>query len=234
MEDVTHVVVRFARSAGIVALFVAAATGRHPERRALRVRRRPSADFRARRLHAQHDHPRLRRRRPADRRVRDPAARHRRLRRHQPAAAAGDHRDRRHGVRPPFRHQHLAHRRRPRSTDIIEMRRGAGRQHADAAARAQSQGAVRAHVEKRGDLCRLPRAEGEGADSRDPDREALHQARDLHDLLQSDVPGARRVRRRSRVAPVFRQVEQAAHARGGGPHRRHLPDHPSGRARSSI
>ena len=193
------------------------------ERRALRVRRRSSADLRARRLHAQHHHARLRRRQPADRRVRHPAARGRRLRRHQPAAAPGDHRDRGHRVRPPFRHQHLAHRRGGDHRHHRDAAR-AGRQHADAAAGAQPQGAVRADVQKRGDLFRLPRAEDEGADPRDPDREALHQARDLHDLLQPDVPRARRLRRRGRVAPVLRQVEQGADARGGGAHRRHLPD----------
>ena len=44
---------------------------RHPERRAVRLRRRPAADLRARRLLAEHDHARLRRQRSGDRRVRD-------------------------------------------------------------------------------------------------------------------------------------------------------------------
>ncbi len=61
-------------------------------------------------------------------------------------------------------------------------------------------------------------------DPRDPDREALHQERDLHDLLQSDVPRPWRLRRRGRLAALFPEVEQAADARGGGADRRHLPD----------
>ena len=61
-------------------------------------------------------------------------------------------------------------------------------------------------------------------DPRDSDREAVHEARDLHHLLQSDVPRARRLRRRGGVAHVLQQVEQAAVARGGGADCRHLPD----------
>ena len=60
-------------------------------------------------------------------------------------------------------------------------------------------------------------------DPRDPDREALHQAGDLHDLLQPDVPRARRLRRRGGVAAVLQQVEQGSHPRGSGADRRHVP-----------
>ena len=85
---------------------------RHPERRAVRLRRRPAAGLRARQLLAEHDHARLRGQRPGDRRVRDAAPRRRRLRRHQPAAAPGDHRHRGRRVRSALRRQHLAHLRR--------------------------------------------------------------------------------------------------------------------------
>ena len=54
------------------------------------------------------------------------------------------------------------------------------------------------------------------AHRRDPDREALHQARDLHALRQPDVPRRRRVRRRGRVAALFRQVREGSDARRGG------------------
>ena len=70
------------------------------------------------------------------------------------------------------------------------------RQHAHAAARAQA-------VPQAGEDAR---AEGQGGRARAPDREALHQAGDLHALLQPDEPRPRRVRRRGRVAGVLRQV----------------------------
>ncbi len=57
--------------------------------------------------------------------------------------------------------------------------------------------------------------------ARDPDREALHEARDLHALLQPDVLRPRRIRRRSGVAAVLRQVREGRLARGGRAHRRH-------------
>ena len=79
----------------------------------------------ARQLLAEHDHARLRVERPGHRRVRHAAARGRRLRRHQPAAAPGDHRDRGRRVRPHFginiwRIFVAA------ATDIIERRRAQG------------------------------------------------------------------------------------------------------------
>ena len=62
---------------------------------------------------------------------------------------------------------------------------GRRRQHADPAARPQ------AVPDRRKDLG----AEDQGGDPRHPDREALHEARDLHALLQPDVLRPRRLRR---------------------------------------
>jgi membrane carboxypeptidase/penicillin-binding protein len=45
------------------------------------------------------------------------------------------------------------------------------------------------------------------------DREAVHEEGNLRDLLQSDVSGARRLRRRGRLSSVFQQAEQTADAR---------------------
>ncbi len=70
---------------------------------------------------------------------------------------------------------------------------------------------------------KTPGAQDQGSDPRDPDREALHQARDLHALLQPDVLRPRRLRRRGRVAALLRQVGEGRHPRGGGAHRRHPP-----------
>src|SRR5262249_8481396 len=61
----------------------------------------------------------------------------------------------------------------------------------------------------------IVRAQGQGSDSRNRDREALYEERDLHDLLQSDVPGSRSVRRRGGVKAVLQQVEQAVDPGGG-------------------
>ena len=56
-----------------------------------------------------------------------------------------------------------------------------------------------------------------------PDREALHQERDHHALLQSDSVGPRHLRRRGGGAPLLRQVGQGRDARGSGAARRHHP-----------
>ena len=53
---------------------------------------------------------------------------------------------------------------------------------------------------------RRARAQDQGGAPRDADREALHQARDLHLLRQPDLLRARRLRRRGGVAPVLRQA----------------------------
>ena len=67
------------------------------------------------------------------------------------------------------------------------------------------------------------RPQDQGSVPDDSDREALHEARDLHALLQSHSLGPRDVRRRSRVPSVFRQVGEGPHARGSGAARRHHP-----------
>ena len=87
----------------------------------------------------------------------------------------------------------------------------ARREHADAAARPQ------AVPDRRQDAG----AKDQGGDPRDPDREALHQARDLHALLQPDVLRPRRLRRRGGLAALLRQVGEGRLARGGGADRRH-------------
>ena len=91
---------------------------------------------------------------------------------------------------------------------------GRRRQHADATAGAQ------AVPDRREDVG----AEDQGSAARDPDREALHQARDLHALLQPDVLRPRRLRRRGGVAAVFRQVGKGPDGRGG----RAIAGHPPG------
>ena len=101
--------------------------------------------------------------------------------------------------------------------------RRARREHAHPAARAQA-------VPRRDD--EDVGAEDQGSDPRDPDREALHQARDLHALLQPDVLRPRRLRRRGGVAALLRQVREGSDARGGGADRRHPPGQRARRART--
>ena len=110
----------------------------------------------------------LRRERPGRRRVRHRAARGREVRRHLAAAAPGDPVGRGRGLRPPLRRQRLAHRHH-RGRGRRQAAAGRG-EHAHAAARAQ------AVPDRREDVG----AEDQGGAARDPDREALHQARDLH------------------------------------------------------
>ena len=69
-----------------------------------------------------------------------------------------------------------------------------------------------------------PRAQDQGDPRRDPDRKALHEARDPHVLLQSDDLRPRHVRRRGRGAAVFRQARERRDARRSGDDRRHHPD----------
>ena len=104
--------------------------------------------------------------------------------------------------------------------DIIERRKARGRQHAHAAARAQA-------VPRRDEQERLVERKIKEAHPRHPDREALHQARNLHALLQPDVLRPRRLRRRGRRAAVLRQVREGSDRRRGGDDRRDPP----GRAR---
>ena len=90
-------------------------------------------------------------------------------------------------VRAALRSEHPAHR---RHADEGHRRAAQGRrrQHADAAARPQ------AVPDRREDLG----AQDQGSDPRHPDREALHEERDLHALLQPDVLRPRRLRRARR------------------------------------
>ena len=59
--------------------------------------------------------------------------------------------------------------------------------------------------------------------ARDPDREALHQARGLHALCEPDLPRARGVRRGGRFPHLLRQEREGPHGRRGGAHRGHHP-----------
>ncbi len=86
-----------------------------------------------------------------------------------------------------------------------------GREHAHAAAHAQA-------LPQAGEDAR---AEGQGGRARPPDREALHQAGDLHALLQPDEPRPRRVWRRGRGARVFRQAGEGPVAGRGRDDRGH-------------
>ena len=142
------------------------------------------------------------------RRVRDRAPRDHSLRGHLAQARAGDPRRRGPRVLPAHRPQHPAHRR--HAGQGHRRAPPARRQHADAAARPQ------AVPHRRQDLG----AEDPRGDPRDPDREALHEAGDLHALLQPDVFRPRRLRRRSRRAPLLRQIGEGRHARGSRHDRR--------------
>jgi hypothetical protein len=66
-------------------------------------------------------------------------------------------------------------------------------------------------------------AEDQGSAARDPDREAIHEARNLHAVLQPDVLRPRRLWRPGRVAAVLRQSGEGPHARGGRPDCRDPP-----------
>ncbi len=211
----THVVSSYRPQRGHRRALHRRGDARRPQRRHVRLRRRPAHGLGAGQLLAEHDHARLRVERPGDRRVRDAAARDRRLRRHQPAAAQRDHRDRGRRIRQALRHQLLAHLR-GRGDRHHRTAPRAGREHAHAAGGAQPRSL-------RPDQAEAVRAQDARDHPRDPDREALHQERDLHDLLQPDVPRPRRLRCRGGVAALFQQVEQAAVARRSGAHRRHLP-----------
>ncbi len=175
---------------------------RRPERRPVRLRRRPAADLGARQLLAEHHHTRLRVRRRGHRRIRRAAPPGRRLRRHlTPAAqaiiAAEDADFDRHfglSISRDRRHAHARrHRRNSRHAGWALVASGR-REHAHAAARAQPVSRSRRLPDRR----RQPRAEDQGSDRRDPDREALHEARNPDALRQPDALRPRHVRRRKR------------------------------------
>ena len=207
-----RIVVKLARSAGLASV-LRRRRPRHCERRALRVLRRSGEDLRARRLRAEHHHARL----CARRRVVGEFAMQRRevipydaispKLRQAIIAAEDDEFEQHFGLSIPRIVVTLM-------KDIAERAQGGRRQHADPAARAQ------AVPHRREDVG----AQDPRGDPRDPDREALHQAGDLHALRQPDVLRPRRLRRRGGVAPVLRQVGQGPRARGGGDDRRHPPE----------
>ena len=192
---------------------------RHRRRCALRLRRRPAGDQRARQLPAEHHHPHPGGQRRRHRRVRDRAPGGHRLRRHRAGAAVGDHGDGRRRLRAALRPEHLPHRH-----DGRQGRRhgpAGRRQHHHPAARPQSLPAERLHARRR--VRTVARAEDPRSDPGRPARAPLHQARDLRALRQPGA-AARRLRRGGRRADVLQQVGQGRHARRGGHHRRHHPD----------
>ena len=191
---------------------------RRRERRPVRVRARPAADRRARRLRAQHHHTRRGPRGRAHRRVRRATARHHRLRRHPGGAAAGDHRRRGRRVLRAQRHQRARHhpRRHPGRAAGRALQR---REHPDDAARAQRRGGRPGPRPREG-------VEAEAARDvlRDPSREALHQTRDPRPLREPGLAGhrhARRGRRRGGGAAPLRQVRPRRRAGRGRGHRGH-------------
>ena len=66
-------------------------------------------------------------------------------------------------------------------------------------------------------------SQAQGSAPHDSDREALHQARDLHALLQSHSLGPWHLRRRGRLPPLLRQVGEGPDARRSGAAGRHHP-----------
>ena len=194
-----HYVVRIARRAGIVLLFVAghragilsgmlfarAATCRRC-RRSTTTRRAPSHASTPPTATSSASSPR--------------APRRHHVRADLAAAAAGHHRGRGQGLRHAYRPQ--------RAADVVTAvtdlvrRAEARREHADAAAGPQPVSHEREDVV----------TQVQGAAALDRDREALHQARDLHALLQPHALGPRHVWRGSRLASLLRQV-------GEGPQR---------------
>ena len=210
-------VIRFARRAVIVALFVLAAVGGVFSGRPVRLRRRPAADLRARRLRAEHDHARLRARRRGHRRVRHPAPRRHRLRRHLAArcaqaiiAAEDADFDTHFGVS-------ISAHRRDRACATCSSGRRAGREHADPAAGAQP--LSRSH--------RLPEDVGAqdqgGARSPSRSRSATPSARSSRSTATrcTSGHGAYGVEAASRL--YFSKSREGPDARRGRAHRRHRP-----------
>ena len=159
-----------------------------------------------------------------DRRVRDRAPHRHRLRRHGARAASGHHRQRRRRLRAALRPERLAHH---------HHRRQGHRCPASASAPAPSRSSSRAMlfldeymingVFVRSGWPLVERKLKEMLVSRAA-RTALHQGRDPHALREPDQSRTRRVRRRGGLADVLRQVREGADARGGRDHRGDHPD----------
>ena len=191
---------------------------RDRQRCPVRLRRRHPRDQRPRPLPAQHHHPAVGLAGGPDRRVRDRTARRRALRRHCAGPAPGDHRHRGRRLRAALRPQHLPHpdhrlqgrRHRP-------ARRG---QHHHPATRAQPVPAAGVHARRR--LRTVDRAQDQGGPPRRPARKALHEAGDLRALRQPGA-AARRLRRRSRRAPLLPEIGARPHGGRSRDDRRHHP-----------
>ena len=177
------IVIRVARQAGLVVAVRRGGAARHAQRRALRLCRRPARDQRPRQLPAEHHHPPARPRRPGDRRVRHRAPRRHRLRRHGAGAADRPSSP----ARTPTSSSTSASASRASSSPRSRTCSTASAP-APARSRSSSRGRCSCRTTCRaasssGRDARL-RAQDQGGDRRDPAREALHQARDLHLLRQ--------------------------------------------------
>ncbi len=206
-------VVRIARSAGLIALFMIAALLGIATGVIFAYARRRAADLGARRLRAKHHQPRLRSRRRGRRRIRHSAARGDSLRRHLPEAPAGDHRRGGLRVRAALRAEHAPY---PHGGDARCARRDPRQDHRTAlATQGRKHDYAAAGPRPVSGGCRVPdgrrepRTQDQGSARRRSDREALHQARDLHALREPDVPRRGRLRRRSCRAHLLRQVGAA-------------------------
>ena len=175
---------------------------RHRDRRDLRVCRRSAADLGARRLRAEHHHARLRiARRGRSASSRSSGARSSRTRRSRRTCGRRSSRPRTLSSSSTSASAFRA----SSSTlikDIIERRKAGG------ASTLTQQLARKLFLTDE----KTPGAEDQGSAPRHPDREALHEARDLHALLQPDVLRPRRLRRRGGLAAVLRQVGEGPDA----------------------
>ena len=217
-------VIRIARSATIVALFAVAAMLGILSGVLFAFAGDLPRNLGARQLQPEHDHARLRRNGRRDRRVRRAAPAGHRLRRHLAETARSDHLGRGCRLQLAFRPQHLAH------PHHLAARTCSSIASATRRAPARSRSSSRATSFPIGFEKSIDRKVKEAL-ARHPDREALHEARNPHALLQPDSLRPRHQRRRGGGAAVFQQAREGPDARGSGAHRRH---HPVARAPESV
>ena len=193
----------FLFAAGTIAV---SGRGRRQRRHALAFLQGPAGLFAASRLRAAGDDPGARRRRLAGRRIRHPAPA---LHPDPGRAEDGDQRlPRRRGQEFLRAQRPRLHRHRPRRRALCpELRTrppAAGRLHHHPAGRQELPADQRA----------FGRAQDQGSAARAQDRAHLFEGEDPRALSQRNLSRPRRLRRRRRLAALFRQVGARAHRRG--------------------